>query len=100
ASTLNNCQVYNESNPDTSLNPNTTSILSSGINNINLATPLVLSANTMTTLALRCDVAGNLVSGSTYTINMNTSNLVATGATSGTAALVTVRGSTPTTPTT
>jgi hypothetical protein len=103
ASTLGSCRVYNESDTNSALNSSTGS-LSSGLNNIGLSNALVLPANTMTTLSLQCDIANDLASGGTYTVNMNTSSVVATGATTGTTAVVTVRGAgvptTPTTPTT
>ena len=91
AGTLENCRVFNETDVNTSLN-NATGDLSSGVNNIALTNALVLAPNTMTTLSLRCDVGNDLVSGGTYTVNMNTANVVATGASTGLPALVTVRG--------
>jgi len=94
ASTLNNCRVFNESNLSTALNttsPATT--LFNGVNNINFNSALILQPNTLTTVSLRCDVASDLVSGGTYTVNMNTANVVATGASTGITAAVTIRGS-------
>jgi hypothetical protein len=99
AAHLNNCRVYNEADLNTALNTGVT--LQSGLNNVALNAPLVLAANTVTTLTLRCDVSGDLVTGGTYTFSMNTANLVATGATTGLPALVLVRGAAvipPTTP--
>lgn len=94
ASTLDECQVYNEAAPNVALNSvASTTTMVSGINNITFNTPLVLAANTLTTFALRCDVDDTLVAGGTYTVNMNTNNVVATGATTGLPALVTIRGS-------
>jgi hypothetical protein len=94
ASSLQNCRVYNEANLGTALNTPATSTttLFTGINNVALNSPLVLQPNTMTTLSLRCDVNGTLVAGGTYTVNMNTANVVATGASTGIPAAVTVRG--------
>ena len=92
ASTLNNCRVYNESSPEVALNSNNAVTMASGINSFVLNNALVLNSNTMTTLALRCDVASTLVSGSTYTVNMNTNNVVASGVNSGLPAAVSVRG--------
>jgi hypothetical protein len=93
ASTLNNCRVFNEADLNTALNTsNATTTFFSGINNIAFNSALVLAPNTLTTLSLRCDIAGNLVSGGTYTVNMNTSNVVATGASTGIPAAVTIRG--------
>ena len=92
ASTLYNCRVYNESNLSTALNT-PTGALFTGINNIALNSPLIMQPNTMTTLSLRCDVAADLVAGGTYTINLNTTNVVATGASTGLPAAVTIRGS-------
>lgn len=93
AGTLQNCRVFNEADVNTALNTtSTTTGLVSGINNIALNSPLVLAANTMTTLSLRCDIGSDLVAGGTYTVNMNTANVVATGASTGLPALVTVRG--------
>ena len=94
ANTLQNCRVFNESNLSSALNTpsNTNTPFYNGINNVNFTSSLILQANTMTTLSLRCDIANTLVSGGTYTVNMDTSNVVATGATTGLPALVTVRG--------
>lgn len=108
AGTLQSCRVFNEADVNTSLNtPVAPAGLQAGINNIILNNALVLAPNTMTTLSLRCDVGSDLVSGGTYTVNMNTANVVATGASTGLPALVTVRGAvvvppivTPPTPTT
>lgn len=94
ASSLQNCRVYNESNLSVALNtPATaTTTLFSGVNNTVLNSALILAPNTMTTLSYRCDVNSSLVSGGTYTINMDTANVVATGASTGIPAAVTVRG--------
>ena len=92
ASTLTNCTVYNESTSATT-GPAVNN-LSSGVNQVVLNPSLVLNPNTTTTLALRCDIASNLVSGSTYTVNMNTSGVSATGVNSNLPATVSVRGST------
>lgn len=92
ASTLENCQVYNESASTVALN-NETGALNAGINTITFNSPMVLAANTLTTVALRCDVTEDLVAGGTFTVNMNTNNVVATGASTGLPALVTIRGS-------
>lgn len=94
ASTLMNCRVFNESAPTVALNTpaSATTTLSSGINSITFNSPMVLAANTLTTVALRCDIGGDLVSGGTYTVNMNTTNVVATGAVTGLPAAVTIRG--------
>ncbi len=93
ADALQNCRVYNESNLSSALNTTgTTTTMFSGVNNINFTSALILQPNTLTTVSLRCDVNGNLVSGGTYTVNMETSNVSATGATTGIPALVTVRG--------
>src|SRR3989344_1315561 len=94
ASSLQNCRVFNEADLSTALNsPATaTTTLFAGINNIVLNSPLVLGTNTLTTLSLRCDVNSTLVTGGTYTVNMNTLNVVATGASTGLPAAVTIRG--------
>ena len=94
AGSLQNCRVFNEVDLDTALNtPATaTTTLFAGVNNIVLNSPLVLGTNTLTTLSLRCDVNSTLVAGGTYTVNMNTVNVVATGASTGLPAAVTVRG--------
>ena len=93
ASTLNNCRVYNESDLGTALNTTSSSTtMFTGINNIAFNSALILQPNTMTTLSLRCDVDGSLVSGGTYTVNMNTNNVVATGVSTGLPAAVTIRG--------
>lgn len=94
ASTLNNCRVYNESDLGSALNTSSaTTTMMSGMNNVMFTNSLILPANTMTTLSLRCDVDSTLVSGGTYTVNLNTNNVVATGASTGLAAAVTIRGS-------
>ncbi len=93
ASTLTGCQVVNENNVSDPLNNNATGSLNEGMNSITLDTPIIVSANSLTTFSLRCDVASNLVSGGTYTINMNTTNVVATGVSTGLNAMVMVRGS-------
>lgn len=95
ASSLTNCRVFNEASPNTALNTpdDEDDTLNSGINNISFDSPMILAANTLTTVALRCDIDDNLVAGGTYTVNMNTANVVATGATTGLPALVTIRGS-------
>lgn len=93
ASTLRNCRVYNEADTSTALNgSSSTTAMSNGINNIALNSALVIPANSMVTLSLRCDVGPDLVSGGTYTVNLNTNNVVATGASSGLPAAVTIRG--------
>src|SRR3989344_8260077 len=93
ASSLQNCRVFNEADLSTALNTPTSSTtpMFAGINNIVLNSPLVLGTNTLTTLSLRCDVSSTLVAGGTYTVNMNTANVVATGASTGLPATVTVR---------
>ena len=94
ASDLMNCRVYNESNTNVALNDaDQDDTFSSGLNTISFTSPMVLPANSLTTVALRCDIGEDLVAGGTYTVNMNTANVVATGATTGTPALVTIRGS-------
>ncbi|MCR4279318.1 MAG: hypothetical protein NUV78_01110 [Candidatus Zambryskibacteria bacterium] len=93
ASTLTNCRAYNEAAPNTALNSSATTAMVSGINNITFDSAMILSANTLTTVALRCDVSADLVAGGTFTVNMNTNNVVATGASTGLPALVTIRGS-------
>lgn len=94
ASTLHNCRVFNESNTSIALNTPADSMagLSTGINNLIFNSALILPAGTLTTLSLRCDVRADLVAGGTYTINMNTNNVVATGASTGLPAAVTIRG--------
>jgi hypothetical protein len=90
ASTLQNCQMYNESNTSASLSSGST--VAAGLNSLAFSSPLVLAPNTLTTIALKCDIAPNLVSGGTYTFSMNTANLAATGVTTGQPAIVSVRG--------
>jgi hypothetical protein len=98
AATLQNCRVYNEAAPTVGLTGTTT--IAANLNAVQLENPLVLAANSVTTLALRCDVAQDLVAGGTYTFSMNTANLAATGVTSGAPAIVTIRGAAPVTPVT
>lgn len=94
ASTLRNCRVFNEADANTALNTpaSATTTLTTGINNIVFNSALIVPANTMVTVALRCDIGSDLVAGGTYTVNMNTANVVATGASTGLPALVTIRG--------
>ncbi len=93
ASTLRNCRVYNEADLNSALNTSSdTTVFSSGVNNIALNNAMVLAPNSMTTVSLRCDIAGDLVAGGTYTVNLNTNNVVATGASTGLPAAVTIRG--------
>ncbi len=92
ASSLRNCRVYNESDLNNALNTSSaTATLFTGINSIVFSNAMILQPNTLTTVSLRCDV-GDLVSGGTFTINMNTNNVVATGASTGLPASVTIRG--------
>jgi hypothetical protein len=117
AGSLSSCRVYNEANPGVILNapivgtttPATnatptatttgvTGSLVSGLNNITLATPVVLQPNTTTIMGMRCNVASDLVAGGTYTFSMNTSNFIAVGDTTGNRAIVTVPSAEPTTP--
>ena len=94
ASTLNNCRVYNEADLSTALNTSSSATtMFEGINNIALTNSLVIPTNSMVTLSLRCDVSGTFVSGGTYTVNLNTNNVVAVGASTGLPAAVTIRGS-------
>lgn len=95
--TLTNCTVVNEASPSVDLNtaPGNGVGLVSGLNTINLTSPLVLAAGTVTTLSLRCDAASNLVSGGTFTFSMNTANVSATGVSTGLPAIVSVRGAVP-----
>lgn len=93
-STLNNCRVFNETNMSDALSSsNSSTSLVSGMNNIAFNQALILPANSLTTLALSCDVDSTLVAGGTYLVNMNTNNVVATGASTGLQAAVTIRGS-------
>lgn len=94
ASSLQNCRVFNEANLSSALNTpaSATTTAFTGINNIALNSPLILQPNTLTTLSLRCDVNSSLVSGGTYTVNMDTANVAAVGASTGIPAVVTVRG--------
>lgn len=89
-SDLNNCVVSNETDVNTALSNDMT--MQAGLNNVGLNTPIVLAANTVTTLSLRCDVSSDLVAGSTYTFSMNTANVSAVGASTNVPALVIVRG--------
>lgn len=95
--TLTNCTVVNESNVNSDLSGNSGGLVA-GINSINLSNPLVLAAGTVTTLQLRCDATGGLVSGGTFTFSMNTANVAGTGVSTGLPALVSVRGAVPTVP--
>jgi hypothetical protein len=97
-SSLNMCQVYNESNPTVALNSYASGTVAastglvSGMNRISLSAPIVLQPNTSTVLDLRCNVDPGLVSGGTYTFSMNTGDVIATGTVTGRQAVVTVNG--------
>jgi hypothetical protein len=95
--TLQNCTVVNEANTGADLSANSGGLVA-GLNSINLTSPLVLAAGTVTTLQLRCDTTGGLVSGGTFTFSMNTANVAGTGVSTGLPAIVTVRGAVPTVP--
>jgi hypothetical protein len=92
-SSLTNCRVYNETtggalNSGTNVSTN----LANGMNNVVLDTAFVVQPNTLATLAVRCDIASNLVNGGTYQFSLNTANVVAADPTTGTAARVSLRG--------
>ncbi len=94
-STLNDCVVWNEAGAGSALSTSNSSFaLSSGLNTANLTSSLILPANTVSVLALRCDVANNLVDGGTYTFSVNTANVAAVGVNTGLQAAVYVRGAT------
>jgi hypothetical protein len=96
ATSLTNCQVFNESNGGAiTSGSNVPSTLTSGMNTVTLDNPLVLPAGTVTTLALRCNIGSNLVTGGTYQFSMNTANVVASDPVTGTPAVVTLRGVAP-----
>lgn len=95
--TLTNCTVVNEANTGTDLSANSGGLVS-GLNSINLSSPIVLAAGTVTTLQLRCDTTSGLVSGGTFTFSMNTANVAGTGVSTGLPALVSVRGAVPVVP--
>lgn len=90
---LTNCRVFNEATGGVlSSGTNIPATLASGMNSITLDTPFVIPAGTVTTLAVRCDIASNLVTGGTFQFSLNTANVVATDPVSGAAAVVTLRG--------
>ncbi|MHB1330866.1 MAG: hypothetical protein ACYCY6_02780 [Minisyncoccota bacterium] len=95
ASTIENCTVVNESNSSVDLSDESGGLVS-GLNPMVLRSPLVLAAGTVTTLSLRCDITEDLVTGGTFTFSMNTSNVNATGVSTGVPAVVSVRGAAPT----
>lgn len=92
-STLANCEVVNEANGAV-LGTVGSAGLNAGLNNITLNAPITLAANTVTTLALRCDIGANLVAGGTYQFSLNTADVVAVNPATGLAAVVTLRGAT------
>lgn len=100
AGDLNNCEVYDEDDSRTIISR--APELRAGINHLELDPHLVLEANTLTTVALRCDVGDDLNSGATFTFSMNTATFTGAGENTGDEATITVLGatSTPTTPTT
>jgi len=94
ASSLTNCRVYNEANSSVALNSgsNVSGTLASGMNTMTLDNPIILPANTVTTLDVRCDIASNLVTGGTYQFSLNTADVVATDPATGVPATVVLRG--------
>jgi hypothetical protein len=92
-STLTGCQVVNENTGATlSSGTNVVNNISTGLNNIALDSAIVLQPNTVTTLALRCDIGSNLVTNGTYQFSLNTADVVATDPATGAAAVVALRG--------
>ncbi|MBX4189426.1 hypothetical protein KW785_02420 [Candidatus Parcubacteria bacterium] len=96
---LQNCTIANANNTSSALNSgnNVPSSINSGLNSFTLDNPLVLPRGTVTTLNLMCNIGSGAVNGGTYTFSLNTANVVATGATSGQPAVVTVGTSVPNT---
>jgi hypothetical protein len=84
----------NESNTSVDLNTGSRmpSNLVNGLNTIVLDQTLVVPAGSSVTVALRCDIGDNLVTGGTYTFSMNTTEVAATGVSTGLPAVVYVRG--------
>ncbi|MDB5194177.1 MAG: hypothetical protein JWN50_191 [Parcubacteria group bacterium] len=92
-SSLTGCRVFNETTGGAlTSGSNIPSSLSTGMNTITLDTPFVMQAGTVATLAVRCDIASNLVTGGTYQFSLNTANVVAADPITGTPAVVTLRG--------
>lgn len=94
ANTLEDCAVVNESNTGVDLNTGSrvASNMSAGLNTVVLDQTLVVPAGSSVTVALRCDIGNNLVTGGTYTFSMNTTEVAATGVSTGLPAVVYVRG--------
>lgn len=93
STSLTNCRVINEASGVTlSSGTNVPATLASGMNTFTLDTPFVMLPNTVATLAVRCDIASNLVTGGTYQFSLNTANVVAVDPATGISALVTLRG--------
>ena len=94
---LTNCRVYNEASPTAALNngSNVPGNLVSGLNVVNLDTPLVIQRGSVVLLDVKCDIAAGAVTGGTFQFSLNTANVVATGNTTGLPAAVYVGVSTP-----
>jgi hypothetical protein len=92
ASSLTSCHIANANNISFPLdtNGNVPASLVSGLNNFNLDTPLVLTRNTVTTLDLICNMSSAASNGGSFTFSINSANVVASGNTLGTPAVVTV----------
>lgn len=92
------CRVVNAASPTVALNTgnNASTTMVSGLNRINLDNPVVIARGTTTNLLVRCDIGSGLVVDGTYQFSINSNNVVATGNTTGTPAVVGVtRASTP-----
>jgi hypothetical protein len=93
STSLTNCRVFNETTGGAlTSGVNIPGTLVSGMNSLTLDTPITLPAGTVTTLAVRCDIGSNLVTGGTYQFSLNTANVVATDPVSAVPAVVTLRG--------
>lgn len=101
ASSLTACRLVNSASPSTALNTgnNVSSELSSGANTFTFDNTLTIPRGTTMNLLLNCNIASSLASGGTYQFSINTSNVVATAATTGLPVVVGVtRTTTPTVP--
>jgi hypothetical protein len=90
SSNLSGCRAFNAGNQSNALNSgnNVSGSLNGGLNNLNFDTSLIVPRGTVVSVLVQCDVSSSLPAGGTFQFSMNTSNVSATGATTGLNALV------------
>ena len=84
------CRVVNAANPSVALNTGARAISSllGGVNTVTFDSALIVPRGTIMNLYVVCNIDTDMVAGGTYQFSINTANVVATGATTGTAAVV------------